>query len=163
VFQVVGNIIGKLLYGLFSDRYIKYKKVKGDTKPELRLPPIVLGAVGFPLGLSLYGWAMNKDVHWIMPFIKTAIAGFSMLLSILPTENYLVDLFDPPGTSASAIAAGVITRGLLAAILPLAGPSLYDSLGHGWGNTLLAFISAVFIPPLVVLWRYGDFLRERRC
>lgn len=86
-----------------------------------------------------------------------------MLLSILPTENYLVDIFDPLGTSASAIAAGVITRGLLAAILPLAGPPLYDTLGQGWGNSLFAFISIAFIPPLVVLWRYGDLLRERRC
>jgi putative effector of murein hydrolase LrgA (UPF0299 family) len=124
---------------------------------------MVLGAVVLPPGLFLYGWTMNKDIHWIVPIIGTALVGFSMLLSILPTENYLVDIFEPLGTSASAIASGVITRGLLAAILPLAGPPLYDSLGQGWGNSLLAFISIVFIPPLVVLWRYGDFLRQRRC
>ncbi|GAM40911.1 hypothetical protein TCE0_041r13627 [Talaromyces pinophilus] len=139
--RAVGNTLGVILNALFSDRYIRYKKAKGETKPELRLPLMVFGAVTLPLGLLVYGWTMNKDIPWIAPIIGTGISRFSTLLTILPTSNYLVDVFDPLGTSASAVAACAIMQGLIGAILPLAGPRLYDSLGYGWGNSLLAFIS----------------------
>jgi hypothetical protein len=118
----VGNTLGVILNALFSDLYIRYKKAKGETKPELRLPLMVFGAVTLPLGLLVYGWTMNKDIPWILPIIGTGISGFSTLLTILPTSNYLVDVFDPLGTSASAVAACAIMQGLIGAILPLAGP-----------------------------------------
>jgi hypothetical protein len=47
-----------------------------------------------------------------------------MLLTILPTENYLVDVFDDAGTSASAVGAGVILCSLFGALFPLIGPRL---------------------------------------
>ncbi|KAF3388089.1 hypothetical protein DPV78_012028 [Talaromyces pinophilus] len=71
----VGNTLGVILNALFSDRYIRYKKAKGETKPELRLPLMVFGAVTLPLGLLVYGWTMNKDIPWIVPIIGTGISG----------------------------------------------------------------------------------------
>jgi hypothetical protein len=64
-----------LLYGLVSDRYIKYKKVKegtADAKPEHRLMLMVVGAVVLPLGLFLYGWPAARRVAWIAPLVGTA-------------------------------------------------------------------------------------------
>lgn len=150
------------LYGLTSDRYIRWKKARegGALKPERRLAHMILGAAVLPGGLFLYGWSLEARTHWIVPLIGTAVVGFSMLLTILPTENYLVDVFDVHG--ASAVAAGVILRAVFGAVLPLAGPPLYDSLGVGWGNSVLAFIASAFLVPLIILWRFGERLRRLR-
>ena len=157
--RAVGNVIGMLVYGLASDRYLEYKKNQGVANPEQRLPLMLLGAFALPLGLFLYGWTSAERIHWIVPLIGTGVVGFSMLLTLLPSQNYLVDAFDIH--SASAISAGVILTVVFGALLPLAGPPMYDHLGYGWGNSLLAFISIAFWPPLIAVWKYGEQMRER--
>lgn len=148
-----------VLYGATSDRYIQHKKdEEGVLKPEHRLAPMLLGAIVLPIGLIFYGWTAAKHVQWVAPLAGTAMIGFSMILTILPTENYLVDVYDLYG--ASAVAAGVILRALAGAILPLAGPPLYARLGLGWGNSLLGFIAILFIPALLILMRYGERMRK---
>ncbi|THV54242.1 hypothetical protein BGAL_0031g00160 [Botrytis galanthina] len=157
--RAAGNVIAMLLYAMVSDRYIKYKKSKeGHLKPEHRLPLMLLGAIVLPIGLFLYGWSAEKHVHWIVPIIGTAIVGFSFILAILPTENYLVDGHELH--AASAVAVCCILRALFAAILPLVGPPLYSRLGLGWGNSLLAFICIAFLPALVALMVYGERMRK---
>ncbi|ATZ54111.1 hypothetical protein BCIN_10g01310 [Botrytis cinerea B05.10] len=157
--RAAGNVIAMLLYAMVSDRYIKYKKSQeGHLKPEHRLPLMLLGAIVLPIGLFLYGWSAEKHVHWIVPIIGTAIVGFSFILSILPTENYLVDVHELH--AASAVAVCCILRALFAAILPLVGPPLYNRLGLGWGNSLLAFICIAFLPALVGLMIYGERMRK---
>lgn len=37
---------------------------------------------------------------------------------------------------------------------------MFNRLGIGWGNSLLAFLSIVFIPIPFVLVRYGEKLRR---
>lgn len=150
-----------LVYGLTSDRYVSYKKVQdgGILKPEHRLLLMVVGSITMPMGLFLYGWTLEYRVHWIVPLIGCGIIGFSMLLSVLPTENYLVDAYELH--AASAIAAGVILRALFGAVFPLMGPPIYSSALHlGWGNSVLAFITIAFIPLLVLLMRYGERIRR---
>ena len=39
---------------------------------------------------------------------------------------------------------------------------MYSHLGQGWGNTVLALVSAVIgIPAPYVLYRYGPYLRAK--
>ena len=121
---------------------------------------MLLGAVTLPIGLFLYGWTAVKRIHWIVPLISTAIVGFSMLLTILPTENYLVDAYELHG--ASAVAAGVSLRALFGALFPLLGPPLYDHLGLGWGNSVLGFVAVLFISALFILVKYGEHIRQHR-
>lgn len=150
-----------IFYGVTSDRYIKYRQAQeGVLKPEHRLLPMILGSITLPLGLFLYGWTLAARIQWIVPLIGTAIVGFSMLLAVLPTENYLVDVYELHG--ASAVAAGVILRAIFGAVFPLAGPPLYQSLGLGWGNSVFAFIAIAFIPALVLLMLYGERIRASR-
>ncbi|TEY46284.1 hypothetical protein BOTCAL_0317g00040 [Botryotinia calthae] len=157
--RAAGNVIAMLLYAMVSDRYIKYKKSQeGHLKPKHRLPLMLLGAIVLPIGLFLYGWSAEKHVHWIVPIIGTAIVGFSFILSILPTENYLVDVHELH--AASAVAVCCILRALFTATLPLVGPPLYNRLGLGWGNPLLAFICIAFLPALAALMIYGERMRK---
>ena len=157
----VGNTIGLIFYSFTSDRYVsRQKEKKGDAfKPESRLVHLLLGAIVLPLGLLLYGWAMALRVEYIVPLIGTCVAGFSMTLSFIPVETYVVDVYKIHG--ASAIAAGLIFRAISGAFLPLIGPPLYQGIGLGWGNTVLALIAAAFIAPLCLLMRYGDWFRSR--
>lgn len=63
--------------------------------------------------------------------------------------------------AASAIAAGNILRSITASMLPLAGIPLYDRLGYGWGNSLLAFISLGLGVMALLFRKYGERWRER--
>lgn len=150
------------MYGLTSDRYLEYRRRKaGDSIPEDRLPLMILGTALLPVGLFLYGWTAYFHVQWSVPLIGTGIVGFSMLLTKLPTDNYLVDAFAPQGTSASILSADAALKALFGAVFPLLGPSLYRDLGLGWGNSLLAFIGLAFLPLFIILWREGQELRRQ--
>ena len=78
-----------------------------------------------------------------------------------PSMTYLIDCFGPEA-AASALAAHTILRSIAGAFLPLAGPSMYDSLGLGWGNSLLGFLGIAMIPIPWYLAMYGEKLRLKR-
>lgn len=157
----IGNTIALLLYTFTSDRYVaKQRKIKGDDfKPESRLVHLILAAVILPVGFLIYGWTLAFHTHYIVPLLGASAAGFSLTLSALPAETYVVDVYEIH--SASAIAAGVILRAFAGTFLPLIGAPLYKSVGLGWGNSVLALMAAIFIPPLGLLMRYGDWFRSR--
>lgn len=157
----IGNLLAALFYGFTSDSYMKYRRtIEGEMcKPEARLVHLLPAAVLLPVGFLLYGWTTDFRIQYIVPLIGTCAIGFSMVLSILPTETYLVDVYDIH--SASAIAAGVILRATLGAVLPLIGPALYSGIGYGWGNSVLALIGGIFVPLLVLLFRCGNWFRSK--
>jgi hypothetical protein len=70
----------------------------------------------------------------------------------MPTQIYIVDVFGSGG-AASGLAATTVIRYLFAAFLPLAGPPMYDALGLGWGNSVLGFIAAAFIPVPIFFYK----------
>ncbi len=72
---------------------------------------------------------------------------------------YLVDAFTV--YAASALAASAVMRSVAGALLPLAGLPLYDNLGAGWGNSLLAFIALALAPTSLLLLKYGEAIRKR--
>ena len=75
----------------------------------------------------------------------------------MPIDSYLVDAFTIH--AASAIAASTVLRSTVGALLPLAGPKMYATLGLGWGNSLLGFVALAMMPIPVLFWRYGEWLR----
>jgi hypothetical protein len=74
-------------------------------------------------------------------------------------QTYLVDAYTI--YAASAIAANTVLRSLVGATLPLGGLQLYNKLGLGWGNSLIAFIALALIPVPVLFKRYGEKIRAR--
>ena len=147
--------------GAFATVSDKLQKALGDSaSPEGRLKPMVWAMPAVPIGIFWYGWTAEKQTHWIVPIIGTFFFGFGSLWVIMPTQLYLVDAFGPEA-AASALAANAVLRLLFGAFIPLAGPSLYDDLGLGWGNSVLGFIGVAFLPVPLVFSRYGGWLRER--
>jgi hypothetical protein len=49
----------------------------------------------------------------------------------------------------------------MGAVLPLCGQKMYDTLGLGWGNSLLGFISLALLPVPWAILKWGEFLRKK--
>lgn len=161
----VGNLVGLAVISSLLDKLLKDKsKVTeanpdGERKPEYRLLPLEWSSLSLPIGLFLYGWTMQYQVHWIVPIIGTAIYGFGQLAVFLCIMSYLIDAFGV--YAASALAANTVVRSIFGAVLPLAGARMYSVLGYGWGNSLLGFIALALIPIPIFLNKYGESLRKR--
>lgn len=160
----VGSLLGLFVIGAVSDRILKAKSKptpespSGVMEPEYRLPPLVVGAFFIPAGLFLYGWSAQYKTHWIVPIIGTALVGIGNIAVFMCVTSYLVDAFTI--YAASALAANTVVRSIMGALLPLAGQSMYASLGLGWGNSLLGFIAVACIPVPWAMMKYGERLRK---
>lgn len=167
----VGSLLGLLYFAWSSDRLLKKRTAQEDLiaaaagepsqgmKPEYRLPPLVQGAVLIPAGLLLYGWTAEYHVHYIVPIMSTALIGAGNLAVFMVITTYLVDAYTV--YAASALAANTVMRSVLGSVLPLAGQKMYDTLGLGWGNSLLAFIAIGMLPLPWILMKYGERLRKK--
>ncbi|KAL0640682.1 hypothetical protein Q9L58_000353 [Maublancomyces gigas] len=131
----------------------------GIAEPEMRLPACIVFGIFLPISLFWYGWAAEKQTHWIVPILGMVPFGFGMMGIFIPVQTYLIDAF--PEYAASAIAALTATRSLFGAFLPMAGPSMYKTLGLGWGNTLLGCLGIVLLPFLPFVYKYGAAIRKR--
>lgn len=156
----LGSTLGSQLTGPFMDRIWARLKAKhnGETAPEYRVPAMIPGVVLMPLGLLLYGWAVEKRLHWIVPDIGAAIMSGGMMSSTAPMYAYLIDEFAE--YSASSNAACRILSNSMSFAFPVFAPSLYEKLGYGWGNGMLAFVYiAIAFPAPYLLWTWGPKIR----
>ena len=127
----LGNIIGLLMFSFTSDRYLQQKSAKG-----LQLKP--------------------EDR---LPLIGSAFVGLGNMFFFMPMMGYLVDAYTI--YAASALAANTVLRSIGGGLLPLAGQSMYSALGYGWGNSLLGFILIGFTPVILIIYRYGEYIRTK--
>lgn len=167
----VGSLGGLGFCAWFTDRLLKNKTAEADSiaaasgqpsagmKPEYRLPVLIPGAFLIPIGLFMYGWTARYHVHWIVPIISTGLIGIGNIAIFMGVSIYLIDSFTV--YAASALAANTVIRSVMGAVLPLAGQKMYNALGLGWGNSLLAFVALAMIPVPFVLLKWGEALRKR--
>ncbi|KAF8170790.1 multidrug resistance protein 4 [Pholiota molesta] len=157
----LGFIIATLFGAKFADQLYKALADRngGKGKPEMRIPALFIGSLFVPIGLLWFGWSAQAKVHWIMPIIGSGIFGFAMMTTYLPIQLYLIDAFT---YAASAISAASVFRSMLGFAFPLFGKQMYDALGQGGGNTLLAGIAIVLGFPFPI-WIYykGEGMRAR--
>jgi multidrug resistance protein len=156
----VGSLIGLGYAGYTSDRMMKKLAGEGAYKPEYRLPPLIPSAYCIPIGLFWYGWAAEKHTHWIVPILGTVFIGIGVNVVMMCVSTYLIDAH--PSYEASAIAACTAVRSLIGAVLPLAGGSMYETLGLGWGNSLLGFLALAMAPLPLVFYKYGERIRTSK-
>jgi MFS family permease len=156
----IGMFSGMLFYGMTSDKLMQHLTKKYGVKrpkPEYRLPLTIFASPFIPVGLFIYGWTAQNHVHWAVPMLGTMFVGFGFTMVLSSIANYIIDTFTDH--AASAMGAIVISRSIFAGTFPLFALHMYDSLGWGWGNSLLGFIALAGcgIPPL--FWFYGEHLR----
>jgi hypothetical protein len=113
-----------------------------------------------PVGFLIYGWTAENKAHWIVPNIGAFIFAAGIMIGFNALVTYVVDCYQT--YSASAAAATTILRSLAGFLFPLFAPLLYQSLGYGWGNSLLAFLAiGIGGPAPIFLWYYGARMRAR--
>jgi hypothetical protein len=78
----------------------------------------------------------------------------------MAVSTYLVDAYTV--YAASALAANTVLRSLVGALLPLAGNKMYQTLGLGWGNSLLGFIAIALAPLPIFFYIYGERIRNTK-
>ncbi|KAF2759379.1 MFS general substrate transporter [Pseudovirgaria hyperparasitica] len=158
----IGMIIGLAVLGTLSDRHIKALIAHGVTlQPEHRLPYLLTIPGGFciPLGMFIYGWTAQYQVHWAVPLLGTIFVGIGLISCMMSINTYMIDAFTLH--AASAMAANTVLRSLAGALLPLGGLQMYNALGLGWGNSLMGFIALALVPVPAVFKIYGPWLRNR--
>ncbi|KAM0328629.1 hypothetical protein ACHAQA_005041 [Verticillium albo-atrum] len=158
----VGMMIGVVTFGILGDMLVKRRQASGgELTPEIRLTPALVMpcAVVLPIGLFIYGWTTEYKVHFIVPMIGVVIFSAGLMGVMMCIQNYLLDTY--PRFAASVTAALAVLRSLAGALLPLGGLEMYNALGLGWGNSLIAFISTALIPLPLVFFVFGARIRAR--
>lgn len=174
----IGYFVGAQSTARMSDKiYITLKRRNNNVgRPEFRVPLMIPGALlgmlslhvaleianqsTVPIGLFIYGWTANRNIHWIAPNIGAVIFSAGSIMGFQCTQIYLVDSYSR--FASSAMASAVVLRSLAGFGFPLFAPYLYSALDLNWGNSLLAFIGiTVGIPAPFLLWKYGEGLRAR--
>jgi len=156
----VGNLCGWAVITYTSDRGVvkRTRANDGVFQPEMRLPLSIYFSFLLPITFFWYGWSTYYHTHWIVPLLGLFPFAFGIIGLFMPLTTYLVDCY--PMYAASAIAANTVLRSLAGMLLPLAGPAMYQTLGLGWGNSLLGFLCVLMIPVPLLLHRYGAKLRK---
>lgn len=111
-----------------------------------------------PAGLFWYGWTLERNTFLVVPLVGLGVFGFGMMGIFQPVQIYVVNSFDKQ--AASAMAAATVLRSLVGSLLPLGGQKMYDALGMGWGNSLLAFIAMGLLPVPFLMIKYGARMRR---
>jgi len=128
--------------------------------PEYRLPLVLPFSLLIPIGLFIYGWSAEHQVHWSVPNLGTCIFAVGLIVCFNCAQAYVVDTYTTYAASATGAAAFV--RTMAGFSFPLFAPRMYDVLGVGWGNSLLGFLSlGLGLVAPIVLWRWGGWLRGK--
>ncbi|KAB2569734.1 Efflux pump vrtL, partial [Lasiodiplodia theobromae] len=129
-------------------------------RPEFRVPLMLPGGLLVPLGLATYGWSAHAHTHWIVPNIGACVFACGLIIGFQCAQAYVVDAYTR--YAASATGAAAFLRTMAGFSFPLFAPRMYEVLGLGWGNTVLAGVSAVLgvVAPWG-LWKRGEWLRGR--
>ncbi|KAK5168210.1 uncharacterized protein LTR77_006779 [Saxophila tyrrhenica] len=129
----------------------------GSPPPEAMVCVVCLAAVLIPAGEIIFAWTCTPNVHWIAPIIAGVPFGAGNAAVFIYASNYLVSSYDI--YAASALAGNAVLRSVMGATLPLAGPSMYKSLGANWAGTLLGLLEVLCIPIPIIFYKYGHKIR----
>ncbi|KAJ6604016.1 MFS polyamine transporter [Mycena sp. CBHHK59/15] len=156
----LGVTVASYLSAHVMDRVFRYCKERngGIAEPEFRLLGMVPGTLLLPIGLFLTGWSAQYSVHWIVPSIGIALVGAGTLLNFQSITIYIIDTFTLYAASAMSVVS--FLRSIAGFCFPLFAPAMYDKLGYGKGDTVLAVVAiAAGCPAPWLLWKHGKAIR----
>ncbi|KAJ3572441.1 hypothetical protein NP233_g3081 [Leucocoprinus birnbaumii] len=139
--------------------YLRRTRGNGMNEPEFRLPSMVPGTIVMPIGLLITGWAAQNHIHWVVTDLGILLVGAGMILTFQSIQVYVLDTFTLH--AASALAAVSCLRSLAGFGFPLFAPIMYEKLGYGKGDTILACAAIVLgCPAPFLFWIYGKKIRS---
>ncbi|CAM1508824.1 Fc.00g025630.m01.CDS01 [Cosmosporella sp. VM-42] len=155
----LGEIAASQAGGLMMDYFYKRRQSQ-NLAPESRIPLTIPGIIATWSGVLIYGWTAQYRLHWLVVDAGVFIMMFGLQLGGLPTTAYVIESYG--NHTSSAMAATQFIKSLTAFLFPLFAPNMYQALGYGWANSLLALVGLFLAVPLpLFLWKYGASLRAK--
>ncbi|KAK4944032.1 hypothetical protein LTR10_016553 [Elasticomyces elasticus] len=154
----VGGLVTLPLFMLWIRHGIVPKFTQPTFKPEMVLPPAFFGAASLPICLFWYGWSARKSVHWMVPIVGSSFFAIGIITLFNPVMTYLGIAY--PKYAASIFAGNALFRASFGAIFPLFARQLFQRLGIGPGNSLLAGIAVCFMPLPYIFYKNGVKIRH---
>jgi DHA1 family multidrug resistance protein-like MFS transporter len=154
----VGVIIAIAMYWAYLYfSVIPWVKANGFASPERRLLPALLFTWLCPIGLFIFGWTANPDIHWIVPTIGIMLFTLGIFIVIQCIFVFLPLTY--PQYAASLFAGNDLTRSALAAGAIHFSSPMFVKLGVGRGVSILGGLTVGCCFGLYALWYYGARLR----
>lgn len=144
--------------------YIHYHLIpdilkNGMRVQESRLQPALLAVFGPPIGLFIFAWTANPDIHWIASVIGITIYGATVFVVMQCIFVYVPLSY--PQYAASLFAGNDFFRSALACGSILFARPLFTNLGVDRGVSLLAGLSTLGVIGMFTLYFTGAKLRSR--
>ena len=99
-------------------------------------------------------------LHALLQLLDRCLSScVSLVICHVPNAAERELTFEP--SAASAVAANIMLRSVIAAGFPLFTRQMFSNLGIQWAGTLLGCIAAVMIPIPIIFWFYGAALRQK--
>ncbi|KAI0078162.1 MFS general substrate transporter [Panus rudis PR-1116 ss-1] len=157
----IGVAIGTSMAPLQNRLYWRAmaKSPTGKAPPEARLYFPMFAAIVLPVGLFWFAWTSDPPVPWIVPILAGIPTGTGVAQIMIGLVQYLIDTYTI--YCASAIAATVLLRSILAAVFPLISPPMYKKLGDPWAVSIFAIIALVCTPLPWMFYKYGAWIRSK--
>lgn len=111
---------------------------KGKLKflPEDRMKENMwLAGTLYPAALILFGWTIDKGVHWIVPAIANFLFGFGSMLVFGAVTTMLTEFM--PKKSSSGVAVNNFVRNIFSCVGGVVTQPLIDAMGVGWLCTMV--------------------------
>ncbi|KAM0786891.1 hypothetical protein ACM66B_002315 [Microbotryomycetes sp. NB124-2] len=155
----MGNLIGSILGGRYSD-YV-FNKLRGDSPgdPEMRIHSTRLMLAPIPLFFIAYAWTVDFGVHVAAPIVILFFLGLATIWIYSSLLAYVVDA--NPGKSSSAVACNSLFRGVLACIASQVAEPIIDRVTHGWFYTGFAVILLIGEAGLLLVGAKGKKWRAQ--
>ncbi|SOV05583.1 uncharacterized protein UDID_06429 [Ustilago sp. UG-2017a] len=158
---VLTTVMGAAGYMYYIYYYIEPKIRQAGKLPilESRLIPAIPASIIMPIGLLIFGWASRESVHWIVGLIGSGIYSIGFYVFLQCVILYVPLVY--PKYAASLLAANDFCRSTLAAGFVMSGHPLFKNLGVGPGVSLLAGLTVLCVPALLLLYKHGELLRSK--
>ncbi|KAF2733533.1 benomyl/methotrexate resistance protein [Polyplosphaeria fusca] len=131
----------------------------GLGAPERRLIPALVVTWFVPIGLFIFGWTSDPEIHWIVSCIGIVITGIGIFLIIQCIFLYLPLVY--PQYAASLFAGNDFFRSALAAGAIHFSYPMFHNLGVGRGVSILGGLTVGCSIGVYYLYFFGAKLRAR--
>ena len=127
------GIIGAQVYGyLFNDKIPLWvaRRRGGTWHPEYRLANTIMPGILLPIGLGIYGAALQYHLHYMVLALSSFIIWFAALLALPICYNYIIECFiNTPVEASVALNSYRIAFGLMSVFIVTQWQS---AVGVGW-------------------------------
>lgn len=152
-------ILGGTVYSIYVYQTSKVARGNLPVKHERCLRPALIASLLPPIGLFLFGWTSDGNIHWIVSLIGITIYASGTFMVLQCLGLYLPRIY--PEYSASLFAANDLCRSVVATAAIHVGIPLYGSLGIGSGVSVLGAMSVLGIPGMWFIYWKGPALRAK--